>query len=126
MGQGHEIRIDLVVEQVPPEPADHLHGADQFHRVRRIIHQVIGQGREPLHVIEVQMREQDVADPPLLVQPQRRPDGAGIHHHRPVDEEPASPTLVASLRLLQELVRSMTTQNSNFHPMLPTGLAPDH
>ena len=101
-GQAREVRKHDVIEDVAAQPVEHFGERADLHRSGLDPPgldppgEVIGQQREAFDVVEVGVREEDVADFALLGLLEPGTDGAGVHHAGFVDEKSASPAFVGA------------------------------
>jgi hypothetical protein len=116
--QREKIRIDLVVEQVRSQAVQNLGGAGEPHRLRdtqHVIDKIVGQRRQTLDVVKVEMGEQHMADLLLFFESKRRSDRPRIDHHRLIDQKPAGPALMGLAASFHELIGSMAPEHTNLH-----------
>ena len=81
----------------------------------RFADEIISESREILDVVEVEMRQQDMADLHLLGQGQPGPDGAGIQENGVIDQEGAGSALHGTAVTVEKLIGTMTAQHADFH-----------
>ena len=97
------------------EAIQHFRNAGDHERAARFAGEVVSEGREILDVVEVEMRKKDVADLRLLPQGQPRPDSAGIHKDRVIDQQSTGPALHGPAVTIEKLIGAMTAQHADFH-----------
>lgn len=114
-----EVGIDRCVEDVLFQSRDDFGKSGNRHGCGRVFAEVVGEGREALNVIEMQVRKEDESDLLLLFEEQLCGDGACVEENRAVQEEAAGVAFPAPSARLQPTVRSVTTKDSYLHECAP-------
>ena len=97
------------------EAIQHFRNAGDHERAARFAGEVVGESREILDVVEVEMRKKDVTDLRLLRQGQPGPDSAGIHKDSVIDQQSTGPALHGPAVPIEKLIGTMTAQHADFH-----------